>query len=213
MNDPADTNVVADADEGRAEILSAAAELFMEQGYAATTLDAVADRLGGTKGRIYYRYDSKAELYFDVQRSAMESLMNEVVPLATGPGSPAERLFRMAVRHTEVLFKELPLQKVAMQGVERHLIASSGPRHLRSLRDLIRMRDDYEQIFAEVIDEGVRQRLFVDLPPRLATKPFFGTLNWATVWYSPRQARSRESVDEVVRMLAGFAVRGLMEGG
>lgn len=211
MSGDTEAGAIAETDEGRAEILSAAAELFMEQGYAATTLDAVADRLGGTKGRIYYRYDSKAELYFDVQKSAMDSLMQAVVPLATGPEGPAERLFNMAVRHTEILFKELPLQKVAMQGVERHLIASSGPRHLRSLRELIRLRDDYEQIFAEVIDEGIRMRLFVDLPPRLATKPFFGTLNWATVWYTPKQSQSRESIDEVVRRLAGFAVRGLME--
>jgi AcrR family transcriptional regulator len=196
-------------DKGRVEIVQAAAELFMEQGYAATTLDAVAERLGGTKGRIYYRYDSKAELYFDVQRSAMESLMAEVVPLARGGGTPIEQLYRMALRHTEILLKDLPLQKVAMQGLERHLIASGGPRHLRSLRDLVRMRDDYEQIFAEVIDEGIRAGQFVDLPPRLATKPFFGTLNWATVWYTPRRSQGPESVDRVVRMLAGFAVRGL----
>ena len=38
--------------ESRNEILQAAAELFMELGYAATSIDAVAQRLGATKERL-----------------------------------------------------------------------------------------------------------------------------------------------------------------
>ena len=48
------------------QILQAAAEWFMEFGCAATTIDAVAQRLGATKGRSYHHYRSKADLYFDV---------------------------------------------------------------------------------------------------------------------------------------------------
>ncbi|HEX2137160.1 MAG TPA: helix-turn-helix domain-containing protein, partial [Microvirga sp.] len=68
--------------EARDEILRAAAEVFMEFGYAATSIDAVAERLGATKGRIYHYFGSKAELYFDVQIAAMERLIREIEPIA-----------------------------------------------------------------------------------------------------------------------------------
>jgi AcrR family transcriptional regulator len=194
----------------RDEIIRAAAELFMEFGYAATTIDAVAERLGATKGRIYHYYRSKADLYFDVQIAAMERLIREIEPLATGPGTPVERLHRMALKHTEILLRDLPIQKVAVQGVERRLL-STAARHTKTLRRVIRLRDDYEQIFADVIDEGIRGGLFVDLPPRRATKPFFGALNWATVWYSPRRYQTHEDIEEIAATLSEFAMRGLLK--
>ncbi|MFQ6686908.1 TetR/AcrR family transcriptional regulator, partial [Bordetella pertussis] len=79
---PADAN----GGESRDEILRAAAELFMEFGYAATSIDAVAQRLGSTKGRIYHHYRSKADLFFDVQVTAMNRLTAQVEPLAREGG-------------------------------------------------------------------------------------------------------------------------------
>lgn len=202
---------VADAsgNESRSEILQAAAELFMELGYAATSIDAVAQRLGATKGRIYHHYRSKADLFFDVQIAAMNRLNEQVEPIARGAGDPLERLSAMALRHTQILLTELPMQKVAVQGLERHLLgASSGAKRLRSV---VKMRDDYEQMFVEVIDDGVRAGLFVDQPAKLITKPFFGALNWATVWYSQRRLQSAEAVDDIAHALAAFALRGLLK--
>lgn len=195
--------------ESREEILRAAAELFMEFGYAATSLDAVAERLGSTKGRIYHHYRSKADLFFDVQVAAMNRLHEEVGPIARGPGSAVARLAAMALRHTQVLLTELPMQKVAVQGLERHLLVSQSA--VKRLRAVIRMRDDYEGLFAEVIDEGIRDGALVDLPPQLATKPFFGALNWATVWFSQRRLQGAEAVNELAQTLAACAMRGLLK--
>jgi AcrR family transcriptional regulator len=196
----------------REEIVRAAAEVFMEFGFAASTIDAVANRLGATKGRIYHYFGSKADLFFEVQIAAMERLRREVEPLACGPGSPAERLRAMAFRHTMIMLEHLPIQKVSVQGLERQLLGAAIGRHTRKLRDIIRRRDEYEQLFAEVIDEGVRLGLFVDLPPRLATKPFFGALNWLTVWYTPRRLQSKNDLAELARMLAEFVMRGISKG-
>ena len=195
------------------EILQAAAELFMAFGYAATSIDAVAERLGATKGRIYHHYRSKADLYFDVQVAAMTRVMSAVEPIARQPGSALQRLSAMALCHAQILLTELPMQKVAVQGLERQLLGNSlgnTPASQR-LQAVILLRDDYERLFAEVIDDGIREGVFVDLPPRLATKPFFGVLNWATVWYSPRRLQSAEAIDNLARTLADFALRGLLK--
>jgi len=192
----------------RADILRAAAELFMRTGYAGTSIDAVAESLGATKGHIYHYYRSKADLYFDIHAAAMRRLMQEVEPIARANQPAVPRLAAMALRHTQILLTELPMQKVAVQGLERHLL--SGSSAMRQLRAMITLRDAYEGIFAEVIDQGIRDGLIVDLPSKLLTKPFFGVMNWATVWYSQRRLQSAEAVDEIARMLAECAVRSIL---
>jgi len=46
----------------RAEILEVAAELFTEQGYDATSLRQIAERLGITKAALYYHFRSKDDI-------------------------------------------------------------------------------------------------------------------------------------------------------
>ncbi len=199
----------ARAAAGRDAIIRAAAEVFMEFGFAATTIDAIADRLGATKGRIYHHYKSKADLFFAVQLAAMERLMREIEPIARGPGDPDARLAAMAYRHTLVMLQDMPIQKVAVQGLERQLLGAAHGRQSVPLRGIIRLRDDYEQIFAEVIEQGIRAGRFVDMPPRLATKPFFGALNWLTLWYTQRRLQRPEDIEEMARLHTEFAMRGI----
>lgn len=193
----------------REEILRAAAEVFMEFGFAASSIDAIAERLGATKGRIYHYYKSKADLFFDIQIAAMERLNREIEPIARGPGDAATRLAAMAYRHTLIMLQDLPIQKVAVQGLERQLLGAASGRQNVQLRAIIRLRDDYEQLFAEVIEAGMRAGQFVDLPPRLASKPFFGSLNWLTLWYSQRRLQSAADLEEMARVLTDFAMRGI----
>ena len=195
--------------QSRDEILQAAAELFMEFGYAATSIDAVAQRLGATKGRIYHHYKSKADLFIDVQIAAMTRINSQIEPIARGPGSTVERLSAMALRHMQILLTELPMQKVAVQGLERHLIGASSA--AKRMRSVVKMRDDYEQMFVELIDDGVREGVFVDMPAKLTAKPFFGALNWATVWFNQRRLQSAEAIDDIAHALAAFAMRGLLK--
>ncbi|MDM7944566.1 MAG: TetR/AcrR family transcriptional regulator [Hydrogenophaga sp.] len=210
MAAPATSNKPA-SNASRDEILRAAAEHFMEYGYAATSIDAVAEKLGATKGRIYHHYASKADLFFDVQVAAMTRLTEAIEPIARGPGSAIAKLSAMALLHTQIILTDLPMQKVAVQGLERHLLGASASSATKRLRSVVKMRDDYESMFAEVIDEGMREGVFIELPAKLATKPFFGALNWATVWFSQRRLQSAEAIDEIAHALAAFALRGLLK--
>jgi AcrR family transcriptional regulator len=200
-----------EASQSRQEILGAAAEVFMEFGYAASTIDAVADRLGATKGRIYHYYRSKAELYLDVQIASMEHLQAEIEPFVRSGDAPSVKLRRMALRHTHILMTESAMYKLAVQGLERNLIATAGTRHVRAMRKIISLRDEYEKLFTEVIDEGIRAGEFIPLPSRLATKPFFGTLNWVTVWFTPRKLQKAEEVEALALMLTDCAMRSILK--
>ncbi|BAI99114.1 TetR family transcriptional regulator [Sphingobium sp. TA15] len=50
-------------DSRRTAILEAAAQVFFEQGYAATSIDAIIERIGGSKRNIYNEFGNKEGLF------------------------------------------------------------------------------------------------------------------------------------------------------
>jgi AcrR family transcriptional regulator len=71
------------AEETRRRIVGAAAELFAEHGYAATSLSDVIAAAGSTKGGFYFHFASKADLGLAVAADAREQFAAEVLD-ATG---------------------------------------------------------------------------------------------------------------------------------
>ena len=77
-------------------IITAAANLFMDMGYRAVTMEMVAEAAGVTKAAVYYHFSDKATLFvaaahhvFDRARSATERLLAQ-------PGSLRGRLLEIA---------------------------------------------------------------------------------------------------------------------
>ena len=64
------------AKQKQATVVQAALDLFLEQGYAATSMDAVASQAGVTKQTVYRYYPSKEELFTAV----MEKIRAEEPP-------------------------------------------------------------------------------------------------------------------------------------
>ena len=58
----------------QADILHAAHELFMEQGYGATSMDAIAAKAGVSKRTIYSHFDSKDGLFSAMMDAACERI-------------------------------------------------------------------------------------------------------------------------------------------
>jgi AcrR family transcriptional regulator len=59
------------------ELLTAALQLFVERGFAATRIEEVAQRAGVSKGTLYLYYPSKEELFKAVVRHNLSSLIAE----------------------------------------------------------------------------------------------------------------------------------------
>src|SRR6478736_5793767 len=78
----------------RQRILDVASELFAEQGYDATSLREIADRMGFTKAALYYHFQSKDDILKALVQPAFE-LVGELVSrleLATGAEDWADAL-------------------------------------------------------------------------------------------------------------------------
>ena len=84
--------------ERPAEILDAAFEEFVQNGYAATRLEDVAKRAGVTKGTIYFYFDTKERVFEDMIRQRSSPMFTEFGHLAgTLEGRYADRLRALLV--------------------------------------------------------------------------------------------------------------------
>lgn len=198
-------------DEGRMEILVAAAEAFMKTGFAATSIDTVADVLGCTKGRIYYQYKSKADLFFDVHREAMRMNLTAIVRAAQASGSPLTKLRRMVEAQALVVMTKLEFQRVSVQGVELHLSGSTTSKQREVLRKLIDMRDKYEEIFVSVVQDGINAGEIRSYDPKLVVKPLLGALNWMTFWYHPLKGETKTHREKLAADLSQIMLGGVIK--
>jgi AcrR family transcriptional regulator len=191
---------------GQREILDAAALAFAQSGFAATSMDEIAERLGATKGRLYHYYATKADIFRDVVRAGMHELIDGVAPIAARQDlSCVDRLWRMAHHHAGLMMTRNSYQRVAVQAVEMHRmgkgVESAG-------EDTFLLRDQYERLFADVIEEGRQAGELRDVDPRLATKPVLGALNWISLWYDPERG-DFASRARLAEEYADFVVGGL----
>lgn len=66
--------------KGRREaLLQAAAEVFFEQGYAATSIDAIIERAGGSKRNIYNEFGNKEGLFLAIVTENANDLLSSLV--------------------------------------------------------------------------------------------------------------------------------------
>ncbi len=198
---------------GRETVLRAAATVFMNQSFADASVDDVAELLGATKGKIYHYYDSKFDLYLEIHRVAMESLLAEVEPITQLDLPILERLRKMAHKHLVVTMTGFPYQKVSVQGFSPRSFQNVTIEQRRSMREIVSMRDTYEDLYAIEIERGVAEGSIWNGPPRLITKPFLGALNWLTVWYDPGRTHSEAQVQQIANTISRFAVNGLRAEG
>jgi len=75
------------------EIVEAAFEEFSRNGYAATTLDQIAERAGVTKGTIYVYFENKEQLFISMVREVTKATLDTVIDMfERHEGSTAELL-------------------------------------------------------------------------------------------------------------------------
>ena len=84
------------ADARRRQLFSVALSLFAERGYAATTMDDIAEAAGVTKPLVYQHFESKRALYLELMDVFSRELVTDIVKAtadAQGPRQQVERGF------------------------------------------------------------------------------------------------------------------------
>jgi AcrR family transcriptional regulator len=100
-----------DQSDTRARIQQVALELFTEQGYEATSLREIAERLGVTKAALYYHFKTKEDIVSSLVQDridALEELIAWAASQSQGPTLRREFIRRYAAelhenRHHEIM--------------------------------------------------------------------------------------------------------------
>lgn len=79
----------------RASILSVARDRFLRDGYAATSLDQIAEDAGYSKGAVYSNFRDKPNLCREVLLGIHAEKLAEVAAIAAGPGEVDELLIAL----------------------------------------------------------------------------------------------------------------------
>ena len=82
-------------DKRRGAILDAALSVFSDLGFTRATLNDVADRLGVTKGCLYYYFESKEQLLLALIRDRIGAAVIADEAISSSEGTPRELLGRM----------------------------------------------------------------------------------------------------------------------
>lgn len=185
---------------GRDRITDAAAELFLRNGYAQTSLRDIASAAGIKAGSIYYHFDSKESLFIDILEEGIR-VMEDAFTLAAeeSRGSDGEtRIGRHIQGHLSALFEHGPY---TTNHVSAFHIAPP------SVKDaVIPARDRYEAAWVDLFDELMaRGEMSHALSPSLLRLALFGAMNFAVEWFDP----SRGNLDELAMVITRQFWRGV----
>jgi AcrR family transcriptional regulator len=95
------------AEQVRVDLLAAARREFLAAGYHAATLDKIAAAAGYTKGAVYSRYASKADLFLALLEERIEARAEQNRAMAAEV-SGADELAELVARWAEVQQRDLP---------------------------------------------------------------------------------------------------------
>ena len=191
--------------ERRKEIFDAAAMVFQERGYQATTIADIAERLGTDRASLYYYVGSKQELFKQVVREAAQTNVQVIEDLAADPDIPVgvklSRTFEVLMASYS---KSYPYMHVFLQE-QFPTLSSDDDDWIEETRG---WADRHYQAMRRIIQQGVDEGEFVvDLPVGLATMAVIGAVNWAHRWYRPGGLLPPERIGQG---FADIVLRGLL---
>lgn len=178
----------------RQAVLRAAARLFRQQGFAATSTRDIAAAAGMQSGSPFYHFESKQALLGAVMREGMERALAaqvQAMQRAVDAAQPidARAALRVLVRnHLEVLLGP-ESDFIPVMLYEWRSLSEAQRREVNALRR------DYEAVWSPVL-EALHAQGLLRGDVRIARLMIFGALNWAVQWFDPGRRATLDSLTD-----------------
>lgn len=182
----------------REAVLRAAAQLFNEKGYHATSLDEVAERLHVTKPTLYYYVRNKEAILFECVRIGLEMMRAAIEAAGASGGSAMDKLVSAMREYARVATMDFGMCIIR---VGEEPLPPESQRQLRRLKAAI----DHE--FRRLIQQGIAEGSIAPCDPKIAAFTLAGALSWIARWYRPGGALEP---DEIAAQCIGLIVNGLV---
>ena len=161
----------------RDDILEAAAAIFSQKGYHATSMQDIAQAVHLQKASLYHHVSGKQEILLAILDQALDLLIDNMERVMAQALPPREKL-RLGVRtYLKEILEHRELASVLLLE-HRSLNAELQAQH-------IQRRDRFEYLWRELIQSGVDAGCFHCLDIAITVQALLGVLNWTITWYQP----------------------------
>lgn len=151
-------------------ILNKALDLFSAKGYDATSVREICEAAGITKPTLYHFYGSKEGVYRALVEGSLEGFRRDLSRRLEEPGSPTERLKRVARGFFETARTHRERTRFVMSLI--HNPPNSAP-----ATDFPRFYETVVGLVARVVDDGVAKGVFSPGPTDVRLLVFMGALS------------------------------------
>ena len=172
----------------RDELLAKAAELFQKKGYHATTMKDIAAELQILPGSLYHHIDSKQSLLQEIMRRGIEVLLEQVRPVVLSQNSASEKLKKIIGINIQAIAEQPAVLTVFLHEMKSLPIAKRA--------EQIKLRDEYNHLVKQVIEEGIESGDFRPLHANMTTFAILGMVNWLYTWYRPTGSLTPTEITE-----------------
>ena len=197
---PRKTEDERDDGNRRQELLSAAARLFRDKGFNATSTRDIAAAVGMHSGSPFYHFKSKDALLLAVMQEGMHTaIARQAMALQAGaphaPDAVAPQIhFRRLIRvHFETLLG--PGNDFVPVMLYEHRSLSPRQRMV-----LAKLQLDYEAAWVPVL-EDLHANGQLKAPVKLARLLILGALNWSVQWFDEKKSASLDDLTDAALSL------------
>lgn len=160
-----------------AELLTAALDLFVERGFAATRLDDVAARAGVSKGTLYLYFDSKEELFKAVIRQGIFPVLEQgEAMLAQHDGDARSLLQGLLLRWWQLV------GATSLGGIPKLMVSEAGnfPEVAQFYYENVIVRG--RNLMRQTLERGVAAGEFRAMDTESAIDVIFAPMLMLTIW-------------------------------
>ena len=183
----------------RDEILEAAAQIFSQKGFHAASMQDIAQAVNLQKASLYYHVTSKQEILLALLDQALDMLIKHMLAVTSQPLPADIKLRKAMIAYLQDMLEHRELASVLLlehRSLEPELHARHIPR-----------RDRFEQLWRDLIQQGVDEDIFCCVDPNLSARALLGVMNWTITWYRPDGRLTPEMIAE---QLADLFLNGLL---
>lgn len=188
----------------REELLTKAAEVFDRLGFAQTRIQDIAEALSLSRSALYYYFTSKEEILAALVEEHTQARAANLLALAGDTSRPALDRMRDALRAT---IAERLARGSRLRVLDK--LAMEMPAELR--KDFDRGRRRILDLYAGIIEDGVRRGEFRQVDPRTAALAVIGIASWTSWWYSPGGRKTPEEISDILIDIALHGVTARVE--
>lgn len=186
------------------QIFTEASRLFVEKGYAATSMSDIAEAVKITKAGLYHFVSGKEDLLFTIMMFGMDELFDEVVYPARLIVDPEERL-RLVIRNHLSNIGRVSSRSGNPVTIVADEPSGLGPKKRRIIT--ARKREYFHLIRDTLAGLKARGDARPDLDVTVAAHCIAGAILWMARWRKPN---GRLSLEEIINQIIAMHVGGIM---